>query len=832
MNSEIKGLSDTEVKESRRKHGYNLLSFKRQYGAVVAVVSVFKEPMVLLLILASVIYFISGKWHDGYFLLGAILFVAAISLYQSAKSYHALNKLKDLSEPLCIVIRNGKQIEIKSEDIVVEDYVVAKEGSLISADGKIVQSSDFSVNESVLTGESLPIYKDEHSTDNLVFSGTSVASGMAIFIVSEVGNTTKIGKIGKSLEAIKTTKTPLEIKINKFVTKMAFVGFVVFLIVWGINLYHSKEIIDSLLKALTLAMSVLPEEIPLAFAVFMAIGAWRLLKLGIVVKQIKTVETLGSASVICLDKTGTITENKMSLVKCYLFNQPGILDYSSNGNEAQFKLIEAAMWASEVSPMDPMERALHLAYQDTTKSDLRKQFSMKKGYPLDGIPPMMTHVFENKSGDRIVAAKGAPEAIIELCGLNATEKMKIEEAVKSMSAEGYRLLAVATSNFSGMELPSDQQEFPFLFSGIVAFSDPPKKHIEKVIDKFYKAGIKVKILTGDSISTTKAIAEKINFKSVEKVISGEEIMDLTTKKLQQAVEKYEVFYRMFPEAKLRVIKALKSNKEIVAMTGDGVNDAPALKAAHIGIAMGAKGMETAKQAASLILMDDKLEGMVVAISFGRKIYANLKKSIQYIISIHIPIIITVLIPLALGWRFPNIFYPIHVIFLELIMGPTCSIVFENEPMEPNAMSQRPRPFSNTFFNWKELRISLLQGVVISLGSLFIYLVSLDLYNDEKITRTLIFVFLILANIFISFSNRSFYFTVFTTIKFKNNLIWYISIFVLALTGAMIYWPLIANFFMFTPLSLLQVAVVLLIAAITVFWIEPAKWKKWKWLAQN
>ncbi len=677
----ISGLSNEELIESRKKFGANILKFKKENDLLSFIIGIIKDPMVILLLLASAIYFISGDIGDGLFLAGAILFQASISIYQDNKSRNALEKLKTFSQATCKVIRNNIIEEIKSVDLVIGDCLILEEGISITADGIIIHSNDFSVNESILTGESMPVLKDKKSEDNFVYNGTMVTSGLAVVTINAIGNETKLGKLGKSIEDIKTEKTPLELQINNFIKAMVLLGAIIFAIVWLINYIHTRTILDSLLKALTLAMSIIPEEIPVAFTTFMALGAYRLMKLGVVVKQIKTVETLGSATVICTDKTGTITENKMSLAKIYALQSDRILSPDSEFNNIEKELLEISMWASEPHPFDPMEIALHNTYSKLIEKDERPFFKLVHEYPLSGTPPMMTHVFEDETGKRIIAAKGAPEAILNLTNLSANEKENIEETIKLLAADGYRMLAVATGNNNKEKYPATQQEIAFSFKGIVAFYDPPKENIQQVFEDFYKAGISIKIVTGDNTATTVAIAKQILFKGHENSLSGNELMNLSNEELQDKVKKTSIFTRMFPEAKLKIINALKQQGEIVAMTGDGVNDGPALKAAHIGIAMGKKGSEIAKQAASLILVNDDLSKMVDAVAMGRRIYANLKKAIQYIISIHIPIILTVFIPLALGWKYPNIFSPVHIIFLELIMGPTCSIIFENEPME-------------------------------------------------------------------------------------------------------------------------------------------------------
>ena len=443
-------------------------------------------------------------------------------------------------------------------------------------------------------------------------------------------------------------------------------------------------------------------------------------------------------------------------------------------------------------------------------------------YPLDGKPPMMTHIFESKNGQKIIAAKGAPEALVAIANLSAADKKAIEIIIKEITSEGYRILGVGEATFSGTDYPKSQQEFQFEFKGIVAFYDPPKKNIQAVLQHFYKAGIAVKIITGDNAETTTSIARQVGFKGFENSITGDELMKLSENELKKTVLTTSIFTRMFPEAKLKIIEALKANGEIVAMTGDGVNDGPALKAAHIGIAMGKKGTEIAKQAASLILVNDDLSKMVDAVAMGRKIYTNLKKAFQYIISIHIPIILTVFIPLALGWIYPNIFSPVHIIFLELIMGPTCSVIFENEPLEKNTMSEKPRPFTNTFFNWKEIGISILQGLVITAGTLFGYQYSVYNNFDEAHTRTLVFTVLVAANIFLTLANRSFFYSVITTIRYKNNMVLMIIGITLAITAMLLYVPVLNKFFEFDQLSLAQLGISVAIGFISVFWIEILK----------
>jgi Ca2+-transporting ATPase len=822
-NFHLKGLSAAEVLASRTKFGKNTLDFKRENGFLDALRSLVKEPMILLLLAVSAIYFILGENGDGIFLMSAVLLVAFISLYQDSRSRNALDKLKNYTQTKCKVIREGTVLEIPNAELVVGDYLVIEEGTAVTADGRIIQSNDFSVNESVLTGESMSVFKDTTSEDNQVFSGSLVATGLAVVEITEIGLLTKLGKIGKSLESIQEEKTPLELQINSFVKKMVIAGGIIFLVVWGINFVRTENILESLLKAFTLAMSILPEEIPVAFTTFMALGAWRLMKLGIVVKQMKTVETLGSATVICTDKTGTLTENKMSLARLYSWKNKAIVSPSAALNDAELELLTLAMWASEPAPFDPMEVALHSAYAELLPVDLRGNYHMIHEYPLGGRPPMMTHLFEDKNGDRIIVAKGAAEAIMVVSGLSVTETLEVEAIIKELATAGFRVLGVGKARHEGKDFPETQQEFKFDFKGLVAFYDPPKDNIKEVLQDFYNAGLAVKIITGDNAATTGAIAKQIEFRGSDKSISGDELMKLSDAELRESVMDFNIFTRMYPEAKLRIIEALKAQHQIVAMTGDGVNDGPALKAAHIGIAMGTKGTEIAKQAASLILVEDDLAKMVDAIAMGRKIYTNLKKAIQYIISIHIPIILTVFIPLALGWIYPNIFSPIHVIMLELIMGPTCSIIYENEPMEKDTMVQQPRPFNATFFSRNELLISIVQGLMITVGTLVTYQFAVQTGLREETTRAMVFSTLIFANVFLTLVNRSFYYSIFTTLNYKNYLVpLIISVTLLVLLG-MLYVHPVAAFFGFARLTLLQLNLSAMLGFFSVMWFELYKW---------
>jgi Ca2+-transporting ATPase len=823
----ITGLTENEVIASRNEFGTNEQIHKQQYKWWLALFDLLKEPMLLLLIAVAIIYFILGENSEAFFMLAAIVAVSGISFYQDNRSRKALEALEKLNEPLSTVLRNGLSHKIPTKDIVIGDLVIAEEGNTINADGEIVHSNDFSVNESSLTGEAYAVFKSEKMSNKSIYSGTLVASGLAVYKVTKIGLNTEIGKLGSSILNIKDQPTPLQVQIEKFVKGMAIIGILIFLLVWAVYYWKTQDILNSLLKGLTLAMSILPEEIPVAFTTFMALGSWRLMQEGVIVKKIRTVETLGSATVICSDKTGTITENKMSLQSVYAFQSNKIYEQENWNTPEALQVITTAMWASEPVPFDPMEKTIHQVYEKSALNDMRREYSMAHEYPLDGKPPMMTHVFQNKDGKRIIAAKGSPEMLLKISDLSTEEKHTIEVVIENLASKGYRILGVASSDFSKDSFPLQQQDLPFQFIGLVVFYDPPKVNIQKVITQFYDAGIQFKVITGDNSLTTKAIAELAGIKNPELLMEGKEIMQLDESARLQAIHNCTLMTRMFPEAKLEVVNALKKDNQVVAMIGDGVNDGPALKAAHIGIAMGKKGTEIAKTAADLILVDDDLSKMIVAVAAGRRIYTNLKKAVQYIVSIHIPIILTVSLPLFLGWVYPDIFTPVHVIFLELVMGPMCSIVYENEPAEKNSMIQKPRQMGSTFLSLKEMGISIIQGIAITIGILFVYQLTVHQGGTENLTRTMVFTTLVFSNIILSLVNRSFYFSVFTSLKNKNNMMVFVNSLTLLLLAIIVYVTPIAAFFQVEPLTLQQIAICVGISSVAVLWIEIWKWNKRK-----
>jgi len=818
---QYKGLNDDEVLVSRKLYGDNGLTAKHKNKTLIQIKDVVTEPMFIILVVAAIIYFVLGESSEGFIMLAALFFVAGISVFQESRSRNAVDALRKLTSPGSKVFRSGILVTVDSTALVKNDIITCEDGDIVPADCAILAAHDFSVNESMLTGESLSVFKNSTTVSTEIYKGTIVVTGSCIAQITAVGNSTSIGKIGISIENIESEKTPLQKQINRFIFQMVIAGLIAFFLVWGFNIVLTGNILHGLLHGLTLAMSVLPEEIPVAFSTFLALGAYRLYKKQVIAKSPQTVESLGAATVICLDKTGTLTENNMQLAAIYnLANDEEINFINSDG--AANTVLDYAMWASETIPFDAMEKAIHIAYERFTQKDERKQFKMVHEYPLAGTPPIMTHIYTDSSGNQIIACKGGVETLLAQSKISAEIRARLIAKTQSLAELGFRVLAVGKSTLTTNVYPENQTQFIYDILGLIAFYDPPKKNTSEIIKAFYDAGIDVKMITGDYAATANTIANQIGLKNGKRILLGTEVVAMQDDELCTAIKDTSIFARMFPDAKLKVVEALKRNGEITAMTGDGVNDGPALKAAHIGIAMGKRGTETAKLAASLILTDDNLEHMVEAIALGRRIYDNLKKAIRYIISIHIPIILIVTLPLLLFWEFTDFFNPLHVIILELIMGPTCSIIFENEPAEPDTMHRKPHKAINSFFSMHELTLSIVQGLIITAGCLIPAYIMMQMGSSEPLIRTTVYATLIFSNVLLTLTNRSFLHSLFFTLRYKNNLVPLVIVISISLLFAIIYIEPVQTLFKFESLSFLNIIYCLLTACIAVLWVEVYK----------
>ena len=808
------GLTPSEVLEQRNLNGSNT-GIKSKNLLIENILSAITEPMFILLVIASGIYFILKEFSEAFTMLAALIFVAGIDVLQNFRSQKAVKALSRINQSRAKLIRDGQEVELGIEEIVTNDIMICEEGTVIPADGSIVSSNDFSINEAIITGESVAV--DKFSGDE-VMQGTVVVRGYCYARVKAVGKKTTLSGIGQLVATTGKEKTPLQVKVRKFVRIMVIAGSLAFAFVWIFNWIDSGNMLYGLLRGLTMAMSVLPEEIPVALSTFMALGAYRLLKKGVIARSPKTVETLGSATVICVDKTGTLTQNLMIVKGTWLAVSKEEIPFQPQGKFSE--VLEYAMWASEENPFDPMEKSIHEQYGLLCSRDERDEFIMVREFPLSGTPPVMTHIFRNKTGTTIVACKGGLEGVLDLCNVNSELRSTAIEKGSSYAANGLRVLGVAKGTWTNEELPGHQGEVSFHFLGIICFLDPPDPNIAEVIESFYDAGVEVKMITGDYLETAVSIARQTGIK-YDQVLSGDSIAAMNETALLNAVQSTHIFTRVSPALKLKIIDALKKNGEIVAMTGDGVNDAPALKSAHIGIAMGKRGTDVARASAGLVLAGDDLSKMTDAIFIGRRINENLTKAIRYIISIHIPIILLVMMPIFLWWLPSMLFTPIHVIFLELIMGPTCSFIYENEPTSRKEL-RAPTPSGENLLQASQLYLTIVQGLMITAGCIAAgYYAQQQQWEEPKI-RAIIFSTLIMANIFLTLFNRSFTQTVFQTIRRKNILvpvIIFISIIFLLL---ILNVPAFNQLFAVSPLNASEYLIPFIAALASTAWIEAMK----------
>lgn len=738
---EFKGLTNNEVVISREKNGSNIQQQRKKESLIKKILNIFKEPMFLLLIIAASVYFIVGEYADGITMLIFVLAVCTIEFIQEAKTDKALEELNKLSSLNVKVIRNGKKEIINSEEIVVGDIVILEEGDRVPADGKILYTQSLGINESSLTGESEIVYKNKeedlknHFKLNMCYSGTDVVNGLGIIEVTSVGKNTEFGLIGQSLNNIKKEKTPLEKQINKLVFICTIVSITVFILTIIINyinhpeLTPTKRIVDSLLAGITIAMATIPEEIPVILTVFLAMGSWSLTKKNTLTKNMKAIETLGTVNVLCTDKTGTITENKMIVEDIYTNSETFIKTLYQSCPQVAY---------------DPMEIALKKYCQENEKINTG---SITKEYPFKAETKMMGQIWNNKE----LCVKGAYENVLPLCNLDKENYKQVKSKINEYSKEGYRVLAIA-KNDNLKNIPNSLTEAKLTFEGLVALYDPPRKGVKESLEECYSAGIRVIMITGDNGETATSIAKKINLNNYDEVITGLELEAMSDDELFERVKTTNIFARVYPNHKMRIVNALQRNNLIVAMTGDGVNDAPALKKANIGIAMGQRGTNVAKESADIILLDDNFNTIVKAIEKGRSIYKNIQTAISYVIAIHIPLaLLSLFVPI---FKLPTLLLPIHVMLLELLIDPTSSIIFQRIKPSPNIMSEKPRNIDEPILNLKTTIKSISQGILIFIVTFITYLYLIKNNIDTKLSITITYSILVLSIILIAYQLKS------------------------------------------------------------------------------
>ena len=830
------GLSEAEAAARLQAEGPNELPTAKPRGVFATAWDIVREPMILLLVGAGAIYLFLGELRDSAVLLVSIFVVIGISLYQERKTEHALEALRDLSSPRALVIRDGQQRRVAGREVVRGDLVVLSEGDRVPADGVVLSAGNLSIDESLLTGESVPVRKaawDGHAEmgrpggDDLpfVFSGTLVVQGQGFAEIKATGARTELGRIGKALQRVSTEQTRLQEEVGRLARILATLGLsLCFLIVVAYGLTRGRWI-DGFLVGITTAMSLLPEEFPVVLTIFLALGAWRISQKRVLTRRNNAIEALGSATVLCVDKTGTLTQNRMAVQELFAAGQ--YLELSTSPSRSlpeQFhEVVEYSILSSKRNPFDPME----IAFQQFEARFLRDTEHLHPGwnlvreYPLTPKLLAVSRVWESfQTAPYVLAAKGAPEAIAELCRTPKSEMENITWAASQMAGRGFRVLGVAKGDVRDSNLPDDPHALLWTFVGLVGLADPIRPEVPAAVRECYGAGIRVVMITGDYPATAQNIAVQIGMKAPEHVLTGKEIEALDDQQLRERVQATDIFARVVPEQKLQLVNALKANGEVVAMTGDGVNDAPALKAAQIGIAMGGRGTDVAREAADLVLLDDSFTSIVDAIRLGRRIFDNLRKAMSFVFAVHVPIAGLALIPVLLKW--PLVLMPVHVVFLELIIDPACSVAFEAEPGEPGLMQRHPRRAGEPLLSRRHLTFSFFQGLSVLAAVIAVFAVAL--YRGEPATnaRALTFSTLVIANLMLILANRSWTRVIISTLRAPNPALWWVvggAVLVLALS---IYVPFLRSLFRFSVLHLTDIGICLAAGGASLLWFEA--WK--------
>jgi len=832
---DLNGLSQKEASEILQKEGYNELPSSKPKSVLKIAFGVVKEPMFLLLVACGTLYLLLGDVQEGLMLLSFVFVIMGIEFYQEKKTEKALDALKDLASPRALVIRDGETIRIPGKEVVRGDIVVLQEGDRVPADALVLRNNNLLADESLLTGESVPVRKREWREGEItvipggddlpfVYSGSMIVQGNGLVKVTATAVNTEIGKIGKALESVKEEPTQLKREMGILVRRLAIIGILLCILVIALYSITRGDLIKGFLAGITLAMAMLPEEFPVVLTIFLALGAWRMSKKSVLTRKPAAIETLGSATVLCTDKTGTLTQNKMSVARLFNGTDFSRVVPGDTISEPFHEIIEYGILASQVNPFDPMEKAIiNIGDQFLKNSEhIHADWLMEKEYPLSKDLLAMSRVFSNTgTKEQVIAVKGASEAIFDLCHLNSDRISHFEKAVAEMASEGLRVLGVARASLISGVLPSIQHDFDLEFLGLIGLSDPIRKNVPDAIKECYNAGIRVIMITGDYPITATNIGKEIGIKNPELFITGSELKDMPEDELCERIKDVNIFARVVPEQKLKIVNALKKNKEIVAMTGDGINDAPALKASNIGIAMGEKGTDVAREASSLVLMDDNFASIVGAIRMGRKIFDNLQKALGYIFAIHVPIAGLSLIPVLFA-DLPLILWPVHIVFLELIIDPACTMIFEAEKEEKNVMSRPPKDINEPFFGAKKIFFSCLQGIGIIIICLLVYFIGLKMGYSEKSVRTLTFVTLIVSNIAVIQSNRSWTSGIFKILSTPNKAVaWIVG-------GAIIFLILILNIpflldlFLFEKIGFVEFMVCAGAGLFSITWFEIYK----------
>ncbi len=768
---QAQGLSSDEAQARLARDGANELPVSQRKGLLRLIRDIATEPMFMLLVACGAIYMLLGDVHEALMLLGFVFVVMAITFVQQRRTERSLDALRELSTPQALVLRDGIAVRLAQRELVCGDMVLLAEGDRVSADMVLVQASNLSVDESMLTGESMPIDKraaiaTECALDARlqpdqgmafgVFAGTLVTRGTARGRVIATGPRSALGLIGQSLATLGPQSTPIQRETGTIVKQVAAVGMMLaaaLALAYGLS---SGDWLNGLLAGLTLAMALLPEELPVVLTLFLGLGAWRLAREKVLARSIPAVELLGATTVLCVDKTGTLTSNRMVLRRIWSpqASYDCLADAALPLAETLHEVLEFAVLASHRLAFDPMESAIGDSGRRllAETEHLHGDWTLIDDYPLTREMLAMSRVWQSPDRrDRLIAAKGAPEAIVDLCHLSREQRDGLMREVELLAADGLRVLGVALARFEAAELPTDQHDFAFEFLGLIAFEDPLRSDVPAAIASCRAAGIRVVMITGDHPATALAIARQAGLSSGDGIMTGAELSTLSDAELDRRLAVTQVFCRVLPEQKLRLVQAFRARGEVVAMTGDGVNDAPALKAADIGVAMGARGTDVAREAAALVLLNDDFGSLVTAVRYGRRVFSNLRKAIAFLVAAHVPIVGLSILPLLFGW--PMLLMPVHILFLQLIIDPACSVVFEAEPLEADAMNRPPRRADARLFDRQVLVRGLWQGIGLLLILLGVFALARGWSGSDAVARATTFCVMVLSNLALIFANR-------------------------------------------------------------------------------
>ena len=827
------GLTAAEAAERLRVEGPNELAQERRRSVLRTVLEVVRQPMFLLLLGCGTIYLVLGDLSDALTLLSFVVLVMGITIYQERKTERAVAALRELSSPRALVVRDGVTVRVPGREVVRGDTVLLAEGDRVPADARVLECAHLEIDESLLTGESVPVRKRVGSTiadarpggddTPLVWAGTLVVKGHAQTEATATGARSELGKIGKALEGVEPERTLVEREVDRLVRVVAIIGALLCVTVVLVFAIARGQWLEGLLAGLTLAMAMLPEEFPVVLTVFLALGAWRLSKHRVLARRTAAIETLGAATALCVDKTGTLTKNKMTVARLEPAGGAPTDALRAPLAEELHALVELAALASQKKAFDPVDAAIQALFEGTLAGTDHEHadWALEREYPLSPELLALSHVWRAREGaGALIAAKGAPEAIADLCHLPEAELEALRARVTAMADDGLRVLAVARAEFDGAALPANQHDFAFELAGLVGLADPVRDEVPAAVAECTTAGVRVIMITGDYPGTARSVARQVGIPH-EEIVTGPELDAMSDAALAERAKVAHVFARVMPEQKLRIVRALAAAGEVVGMTGDGVNDAPALKAAHIGVAMGARGTDVAREAAALVLTDDDFASIVVAVRSGRRIFDNLKKALAYIVAVHIPIAGLSLVPVLLGW--PAVLAPVHVVFLEMVIDPACSIVFEAEAAEADVMTRPPRPREAPLFGARTVALSVLQGLVVLGASLGV----LVWVGPEKgaVARSAAFACVLAGNLGLIVANRSLSRSVLATLATRNAAMWWVTLGASAFLVAGIYTPGLQDLFHLVALPAPLLLVSVGVGFGCTLWVEALKLRR-------